>query len=67
MHLVLPFMIFIYMHLTSHLGTLDAPHEEKDVGAKPKDGVWWTYSKDGRTKQVPRWEMLAKQVSSVKH
>ena len=38
--------------LVSHLGTLDKPHEGCDVGAKPKDGVWWTYPEDGRTKQV---------------
>jgi hypothetical protein len=40
MHIVLPFIIFIHMHLASHLGTLDAPHEGRDVGAKPEDGVW---------------------------
>jgi hypothetical protein len=66
-HLVLPFIIFIYMHLASHLGTLDAPHEGRDVGAKPEDGVWWTYPEDGRTKQVSGWEMFAKRVLSVKH
>jgi hypothetical protein len=55
------------MHLASHLGTLDAPHEGQDVRAKPEVGVWWTYSEDGRTKQVPGREMLAKRVSSVKH
>ena len=53
--------------LVSHLGTLDKPHEGCDVGAKPKDGVWWTYPEDGRTKQVLRWEILTKQVSSNKH
>ena len=26
--------------LASHLGTLDAPREGCDVGAKPEDGVW---------------------------
>jgi hypothetical protein len=67
MHLVLPFTIFIHMHLVSHLATLDVPREGRDVGAKPEDGVWWTYPKDGRTKQVLGWEMLAKQVSSIKH
>ena len=39
MHLVLPFIIFIHMHLASHLGTLDAPREGRDVGAKPEDNV----------------------------
>ena len=28
-----------------------------DVGAEPKDGVWWTYLKGGRTKQVLGSEM----------
>jgi hypothetical protein len=55
------------MHLASHLGMLYAPREGRDVRAKPEDGVWWTYPEDGRTKQVPGWEMLAKRVSSVKH
>ena len=49
MHLVLP---FIHMHLASHLGALDEPREGCDVGAKPKDGVWWTYLEDGRTPRV---------------
>ena len=48
------------LRLPSHLGALDEPCEGHDVGVEPKDGVWWTYPKDGRTKQVPRWEMLAK-------
>ena len=49
----------MHLHLASHLGTLDEPREGRDVGAKPEDGVWWIYSKDGRTKQVSRWEILA--------
>jgi hypothetical protein len=67
MHLVLPFIIFIHMHLASHLGMLDTPREGRDVGAKSEDGVWWTYLEDGRAKHVPRWKMLAKRVSSIKH
>jgi hypothetical protein len=39
-HLVLPFIIFIHMHLASHLGMLDEPHDGGDDGAKPEDGVW---------------------------
>jgi hypothetical protein len=31
MHLVLPFFIFMHLHLASHLGTLDAQHEGHDV------------------------------------
>ena len=57
MHLVLPFITFIHMHLASHLGALEEPREERDVGAKPKDGVWWIYPEDGRTKQVLGPEM----------
>ena len=52
MHLVLPFITFIHMHLASHLGALDEPREQHDVGAEPKDGVWRIYPEDGRTKQV---------------
>jgi hypothetical protein len=59
--------MFIHMYLASYLGTLDEPREGCDDGAKPEDGVWWTYPEDGRTKQVPEWEMLAKRVSSDKH
>ena len=57
MHLVLPFITFIHMHLASHLGTLDAPREGCDVGAKPEELVWWIYPEDGRTKQVLGPEM----------
>ena len=57
MYLVLPFLAFMHLHFSSHLGTLDAPHEGRDVEAKPKDGVGWTYPKDGRTKQVIGPEM----------
>ena len=53
--------------VASHLGTLDAPREGRDVGAEPEDAVWWTYPEDGMTKLVPRWEILAKRVSSNKH
>ena len=67
MHLILPFSIFMHLHLTSHLGTLDQPHEGCDVGSEPKDGVWWTYPEDWRTKEVLRWEMLASRVSSNNH
>ena len=52
MHLVLPFITFIHMHLASHLGTLDEPREGHEVGTKPKDGVWWTFPEDGRTPRV---------------
>ena len=55
MHLVLP---FIHMHLASHLGVLDEPHEGRDVGVEPEDGVWWTYPEGGRTAQVLGREML---------
>ena len=35
MHLILPFFIFMHLHLSSHLGTLDEPREGCDVGAEP--------------------------------
>ena len=57
----------MHLHLASHLGTLDEPREGRDVGDESEDSVWWTYPEDGRTKQVPRWEMLAKRVTSNKH
>jgi hypothetical protein len=40
------------MHLVSHLGTLDESCEGCDDGAKPEDGVWWTYPENKRTKVV---------------
>ena len=52
MHLVLPFITFIHLHLASHLGTLDEPREGHEVGTEPEDGVWWTYPEDGRTPGV---------------
>jgi hypothetical protein len=60
MHLLLPFVASMHLHLASHFATLDEPCEGHDVGAKSEDGVWWTYTKDGRAKQVPGWEMLTK-------
>jgi hypothetical protein len=52
MHLVLPFFLFIHLHLASHLGTLDSPREGFGVGAKPEDGVWWNYPEDKGTRRV---------------
>jgi hypothetical protein len=52
MHLVLPFFIFIHLHLASHLGTLDTLREGCGVGAKPEDGVWWNYPEDESTRRV---------------
>ena len=57
MHLVLPFITFIHMHLASHLGALDEPRGERDVEAEPEDEVWKIYPEDGRTKQVLEPEM----------
>ena len=57
MHLILPFLAFMHLHFSSHLGTLDAPREGCDVGAEPEDDVGWTYPEDGRTTQVLRPEM----------
>ena len=58
MHLVLPFFIFMHLHLAYHLGALDELREGRDVGAEPEDGVWWTYPEGGRTGQVLEREML---------
>ena len=58
MPLVLPFFIFMHLHLASHLGALDEPREGRDVRAEPEDGVWWTYPEGGRTGQVLEREML---------
>ena len=44
------FFIFMHLHIASHLGALDEPRGEHDVGAKPEDGVWRIYPEDGRTK-----------------
>ena len=38
MHLVLPFITFIHMHLASHLATLDEPHKGCDVETNSKIG-----------------------------
>ena len=58
----------MHLHIASHLGMLDEPRKGHDVGAKPKDSVWWTYPEDGRTPEyMPEQEMLTKRVSSNKH
>ena len=57
----------MHLHLASHLGMIDEPCEGRDIGAEPEEGVWLIHQEDGRPKQVPRWEMLAKRVSSNKH
>ena len=57
MRLMVLFFIFMHLYIASHLGTLDAPREGCDVGAKPEDLVWWIYPEDGRTKQVLGPEM----------
>ena len=68
MHLISPFLIFMYLHLASHLGTLDEPREGHDDGVEPKDGVGGPISKmEGPLEYMPKQEMLAKRVSSNKH
>jgi hypothetical protein len=57
----------MHLYLASHLGMLDEPREGRNIGTEPKDGVWWTYPQDERTKQVLGREILAKRVSSNKH
>ena len=45
MHLVLPFITFIHMHLASHLGMLDEPREGCDVEPNSKIGFGGSISK----------------------
>ena len=52
MRLMVLFFIFMHLHIASHLGALDEPREEHDVGAEPEDDVWRIYPEDGRTKRV---------------
>ena len=40
MYLILPFFLFMHLHLGSYLGTLDEPREGHDVAVEPEDGVW---------------------------
>ena len=40
MHRLWHFHAFIHLYFASHLGTLDAPREGRDVGAEPEGGVW---------------------------
>jgi len=41
----------LHIHtLASHLGMLDEPHEGRDVGAKPEDGVWSIQKTEGLSK-----------------
>jgi hypothetical protein len=56
----------LHIHaLASYLGMLDEPHGGRDVGAKPEDGVWWTYPKDVRTLGcMHRVEMFLKAVQA---
>ena len=51
MPLVLPFFIFMHLHLASHLGALDEPREGRDV--KPN-------SKVGFGGSIPKMEGLSK-------
>ena len=58
----------MHLHLASHLDTLDAPHEGRDDGIKPEDGVGGPFPKmEGPLEYMPEQEMLTKRVSSNKH
>ena len=58
----------MHLHLASHLGTLDEPHEGHDDGIKPEDGVGGLFPKmEGPLEYMPEQEMLTKRVSSNKH
>jgi hypothetical protein len=60
MHHLLHFHVFIHLHLTSHLGTLDAPRGGHDVELNPKMVLvdpsrrWkdWTSAKMGDARQA---------------
>ena len=56
----------MHLHLASHLGTLDEPREERDVGAEPEDDVWRIYLEDGRTKQLLGPEMSPRRCELTK-
>ena len=49
--LVLPFFIFIHMHLASHLGTLDEPREGCEMEPNSKSGFGGS---------IPKMEGLSK-------
>ena len=40
--------------VTFHLGTIEEPHEWRDIGAEPEDGEWWTHLEDGWPKEDAR-------------
>ena len=67
-HLMVPFLAFMHLHLASHLCILDAPREGHDVGVKLEDGVGGPISKmEGPLEYMPEQEMLTKRESSNKH
>ena len=44
----------MHLHLASHLGTLDAPHEGCDDGIEPEDGVGGPFPKmEGPLEYMP--------------
>jgi hypothetical protein len=61
MHHLLHSHVFTHLHLASHLGTLDAPREGRDVEL-PQRWYWRTYLGDGTIGQELEWGMLAKRV-----
>ena len=65
---MLPFFAFIHLHLASHLGMLDEPHEElKDMmlGPNLKMVFGGPIPKMGRTLEcMPRMKMIPKTVQA---
>ena len=58
----------MHLHLASHLGTLDEPHDGRDEGIEQEDSVGGPIPKmEGPLEYMPEQEMLAKRVSSNKH
>ena len=51
----------MHLYIASHLGTLDAPHEGRDDGVEPEDGVDGPIPKmEGPLEYMLEQEMLAK-------
>ena len=68
MHLILPFFVFIHLHLASHLGMLDEPREGLDMEPNPKTVYGGPIPKmEEPLEYMPEQEMLTKLVSSNKH
>ena len=68
MPVMLPFFVFMHLHLVSHLGTLDEPHgEPKDVMLEPNPKMVFggpILKMEGPLECMPRVEMFPKTVQA---